>query len=321
MKQIDEIRIEITNVCNTDCVMCPRELMKTPKGFIDMNLFQAVIDEAIEIDIPKIVLCGFGEPFTDKRFPEMISYLRKKRPGQNVSITSNGSLITEKIAYFLADCHWINSLRISVSGFRDETYAAIMKMSRERIYDRVGRLYEILKEKGSPTRLRINGLFIEDIFQPGELDEYSAYWREHADLLEIWKPHNWTSVYDYRGADRDEVRSCGRPANGPVEVMWNGAYKLCCFDFDGWELLGNYRDFSLKRFWELPRLKEIQAKHEKSDFTGLICEKCDQICSGKDDVLVFTNSGHSTEERILLTSDFSKIRRGSVSSPNPVPIK
>jgi hypothetical protein len=126
---------------------------------------------------------------------------------------------------------------------------------------------------------------------------------------------NWTSVYDYRSRTVDDLKSCGRPANGPVEVMWNGNYKLCCFDFDGWELLGNYHEHSLKRFWDLPRVREIQEKHERKEFSGLICEKCDQICAGKDDVLVFTNSGHSASDRIQLTSDFSQIRRATSSAP------
>lgn len=288
--------------------MCPRELMVTPYGVMTDGLFRQIIDECVELKIPTIVLCGFGELFLDRNVKDKLAYAQKKNPAQKLTLTTNGSLIDEPMAEFLSDASWINIIRVSVSGFRAPTYRSIMKLDRDKIYANVVRLHRALKKKNSPTQLRVNGIYIEEHYQEKELDEYLAFWQENCDILEVWKPHNWTSAYAYRKSSVSEPESCGRPDNGPVEIMWNGNYKLCCFDFDGREIIGRYPETPLRKFWDLARLREIQDAHRRKEFKEVsTCAECDQVYSDKKEVLVFSNAGISSEERVLMTADFNKI--------------
>jgi len=43
----DRVYLESTNICNLDCIMCPTgmHIDTRPKGYIEWDLFTAVIDE------------------------------------------------------------------------------------------------------------------------------------------------------------------------------------------------------------------------------------------------------------------------------------
>src|SRR5271165_5737017 len=63
--------IENTNLCNAECVMCPRELLSRKRGFMDFGLFEKIIREVSGLKRKPVThLHGFGEPMLDKLLPE-----------------------------------------------------------------------------------------------------------------------------------------------------------------------------------------------------------------------------------------------------------
>jgi hypothetical protein len=65
------LMIENTNLCNADCVICPRETLSRKRGFMDFGLFEKIIKEASsESHKPVTHLHGFGEPLLDKLLPD-----------------------------------------------------------------------------------------------------------------------------------------------------------------------------------------------------------------------------------------------------------
>ena len=62
-----EVRYEVTDHCNAECIMCPRDLHKfgRPHGIMDQANFEKSIDEVIGLGCKQIVLTGFGEPLVD----------------------------------------------------------------------------------------------------------------------------------------------------------------------------------------------------------------------------------------------------------------
>ncbi|MEE2986389.1 MAG: radical SAM protein [Nitrospinota bacterium] len=92
-----QVQIEITNRCNMDCPMCPREVLEIELEHMDWDKFVAVVDQLN--DREEITLTGWGEPFLHPQIFEMISYCKER--GHKVMITSNGlfpkPFIVEKI--------------------------------------------------------------------------------------------------------------------------------------------------------------------------------------------------------------------------------
>lgn len=81
-----QVQIEITNRCNMDCHMCPREVLGVELEHMDWEKFVIVVDKLN--DREDVTLTGWGEPFLHPRIFDMIAYCKKR--GHKVMITSNG---------------------------------------------------------------------------------------------------------------------------------------------------------------------------------------------------------------------------------------
>lgn len=81
-----QVQIEITNRCNMDCPMCPREVLDIELEHMDWDKFAAVVDQLSHRE--DITLTGWGEPFLHPRIFDMIAYCRERN--HRVMITSNG---------------------------------------------------------------------------------------------------------------------------------------------------------------------------------------------------------------------------------------
>ena len=57
----------MTDHCNADCIMCPRDMHADarPHGIMDLDLYRRSIDEVSALGAEQIVLTGFGEPLID----------------------------------------------------------------------------------------------------------------------------------------------------------------------------------------------------------------------------------------------------------------
>ncbi|QPJ66746.1 MAG: radical SAM protein [Candidatus Nitrohelix vancouverensis] len=93
------MQIEITNRCNMDCPMCPREDLEIDLEHMEWEKFTAVLDRLTGTE--DVTLTGWGEPFLHPRVFDMIALCKER--GHRVSITSNAlftrpSLATEIVA-------------------------------------------------------------------------------------------------------------------------------------------------------------------------------------------------------------------------------
>jgi MoaA/NifB/PqqE/SkfB family radical SAM enzyme len=92
-----EVQIEVTNRCNLDCDMCPRlVLLKVPEVDMTWETFEAVLSR-LE-DPESITLTGWGEPLMHSRFFDLIDRINELYPECVVGFTTNGHLMTERIA-------------------------------------------------------------------------------------------------------------------------------------------------------------------------------------------------------------------------------
>jgi MoaA/NifB/PqqE/SkfB family radical SAM enzyme/GT2 family glycosyltransferase len=84
-------QIEITNSCNLNCQMCPREFLKVPYKHMDMKIYKKVVDRLKGINT--VTLTGWGEPFYYAKIFDCVSYAKKK--GLKVKLTTNGVLLND----------------------------------------------------------------------------------------------------------------------------------------------------------------------------------------------------------------------------------
>ncbi len=75
--------IEVTNVCNLKCPMCPRTLLMEANQygdpyFIDKDIFKEVIDQVAGKGVYAINLNADGETLLHKDVVEMVAYAKQK---------------------------------------------------------------------------------------------------------------------------------------------------------------------------------------------------------------------------------------------------
>jgi MoaA/NifB/PqqE/SkfB family radical SAM enzyme len=115
--------IDIAGTCNLRCPTCPvgnSPLGERPTGLMDFGLFEKIIAK-IRRESPSlrpiVNLYNWGEPLLHPDLPKMIALLR--REGIKSSLSSNLNIKRGLEDVIAADP---DELKISISGFTDETY-------------------------------------------------------------------------------------------------------------------------------------------------------------------------------------------------------
>lgn len=100
MKKIKIFFIELTNVCNMNCLFCPNDLMKRKKGFMSKGLYFKIIDEISSKKISDAIsLHIMGEPLLHKNIIEFVDYAQEKK--LNINLITNGILLNKYGDYLL----------------------------------------------------------------------------------------------------------------------------------------------------------------------------------------------------------------------------
>jgi len=147
-----QVTIEVTRRCPLECLHCYNNL---PMGDVEARQREMskeehfrVLDELVEMGCFWVLYTG-GEIFARKDFLEIYTYAKKK--GFLVTLFTNGTIINEQIADYLAE--WPPfAIEITLYGRTRETYEALTAIPGS--YDRCLRGIKLLKERGLPLKLK-----------------------------------------------------------------------------------------------------------------------------------------------------------------------
>jgi len=147
-----QVTVEVTRPCPLECLHCYNNL---PMGDVEARQREMskeehfrVLDELVEMGCFWVLYTG-GEIFARKDFLEIYTYAKKK--GFLVTLFTNGTIINEQIADYLAE--WPPfAIEITLYGRTRETYEALTAIPGS--YDRCLRGIKLLKERGLPLKLK-----------------------------------------------------------------------------------------------------------------------------------------------------------------------
>jgi radical SAM protein with 4Fe4S-binding SPASM domain len=147
-----QVSIEVTRRCPLECLHCYNNL---PMGDIDAKRREMtkeehfrVLDELVDMGCFWILYTG-GEIFARKDFLEIYTYAKQK--GFLITLFTNGTMINEQIADYLAE--WPPfAIEITLYGRTRETYEALTMIPGS--YDRCLRGIRLLKERKLPLKLK-----------------------------------------------------------------------------------------------------------------------------------------------------------------------
>jgi len=241
------LELELTNLCNARCIMCPAGDMKRKKGFMTRETFEAIIKKGIDYGIQTIRFCGLGEPLLHEDFCHFISHVRKY-DHLNIELITNGSLLLKEKVRLLAQ-HNLDFLSISFPSLVAENYESIMKgLSFENALEKV--LYAIQElKKASATHIKITGVMTGVNYD--ERADIKKFWSQKGvDCIELHTPHNRGGHLEELAALDPSFRFDHASEPGPRKslcawplrqffVAWDGSVFLCCCDMEGEYRIGN----------------------------------------------------------------------------------
>jgi hypothetical protein len=292
-----EVRYEVTDHCNAECIMCPRDLHKfgRPHGIMEMEAYKRSIDEVVELGCKQVVLTSFGEPLIDKTLEQKIKYA--KDHGLRTYMITNASLLDHKRASGLISAG-LDELRVSFYGMQKETYEKVMVgLNFDVTMSNLLNFLKLRDEMGSKLpRLEISWLTLPE--NEVDAEYFKEFWEPKADAIEMWKPHNFGDGRDYRQRYDDAAmkNTCGRPENGPLQIQWNGEVIPCCYDYNNKVILGNAFEQPVLDILNGEKYRLLRISHDEKKF-GLFpfCNQCDQLLE-HEDALIYTNRHNLPKE-------------------------
>ena len=147
-----QVSIEVTRRCPLECLHCYNNLpmgdMEAKRRELTKEEHFRVLDELVEMGCFWILYTG-GEIFARKDFLEIYTYAKQK--GFLITLFTNGTIMTEEIADYLAQ--WPPfAIEITLYGRTRETYEALTAIPGS--YDRCLRGIKLLKERNLPLKLK-----------------------------------------------------------------------------------------------------------------------------------------------------------------------
>jgi radical SAM protein with 4Fe4S-binding SPASM domain len=146
------VSIEITRRCPLECLHCYNNLpmadLEARSRELSKEEHFRLLDDLAEMGCLWLLYTG-GEIFARKDFLEIYTYAKQK--GFLITLFTNGTLITEKVADFLQQ--WPPfAIEITLYGRTMETYEALTGI--EGSYDRCMRGVALLRDRGLPLKLK-----------------------------------------------------------------------------------------------------------------------------------------------------------------------
>ena len=282
--QHPEVRYEVTDNCNANCIMCPRDTHTREHGIMDQDAYKRSIDEVVKLGAEQVVLTGFGEPMLDRNLEQKIKYA--KAQGLRTYIITNGSALTPKRAYNLLMAG-LDEMRVSFYGMEPGTYNAVMRgLDFNKTIKNLMHFLAVRSVLKIPCKVQLSYLVLPE--NEKDVDEFIRFWEPKVEAIEVWKPHNFGDGRDYRERSGKKT-TCGRPDNGPLQIQWDGTVIPCCYDFNNEIVLGNAFKDPIPDILKGDKYNDLRDAHNKGEFHRYpYCDQCDQLLEHSD-ALVYTN--------------------------------
>jgi len=246
----NKLTIDIGNVCNLKCPLCPtgRGDRSASKGMMKFDAFKEVIDE-IGSYLTKLELHNWGEPLLNQDLIPMVQYAKLKNIP--VSISTNLNIMDEKTAEALMATR-IDKIFISCDGATPETYRKyriggdfnkvlanlrLLLQAKKRLNNRYTRLLllfhvfkfnehevekikQLSKDLGVDLRIhRMRTDMGKEIFEKVE---------DSIERDKEWIPANPKySAFDLNRKEKKVQMKCRQPWTTAV-INWDGSVLPCC---------------------------------------------------------------------------------------------
>ena len=262
--------LEITNICNLDCLFCPKTARE--KRSLSLAEFD-VLTEKLRGKIKFLYFHLMGEPLLHRHLPAFITSAREK--GFVPVLTTNGTLLSRAQAVMDARPY---KMQVSLHSHEGN--------GKENLGQYVDEVMRFAMEAASKGVIMVLRLWNQ-----------GGYEKENERLLDMvaeYVPRPWTSCQSGWKLTENifieygrmfEWPEDGKPENGAedafcyalrnqIGVLVDGTVVPCCLDSAGALALGNLFEQSLDEVLASPRAKAIYDGFTKHQAVEPLCRRC-----------------------------------------------
>lgn len=262
--------LEITNICNLDCLFCPKT--KRTKRTLSPEEFRRLTDR-LRGKVKFLYFHLMGEPLLHAHLPEFIITAREK--GFIPVLTTNGTLLSRARAVIDALPHKVQiSLHSHEGNAKDnpEQYISqVMQFAMEAVSRGIIIVLRLWNRGGYDSA---NGRLMDLLAQyvPRPWTERYDGWRLAGNIY-----LEFDNMFEWPDSERDEFADdeafCYALRN-QIGVLADGTVVPCCLDHDGDMPLGNLFEQSLDEILASPRAKAIYEGFSRHEAVEPLCRRC-----------------------------------------------
>jgi len=276
------LTIELTNVCNADCIMCPRGTMDRRIQNMAFEILEKIVKDCQGQPVKKINLFWMGDSPCHPRFVEYLRYARKNLPGVKLYLSTNAGLLFEEKSRAIIDEQLLDVINFDIDGFTKETYEAIRRdVKFDAVMKHTHFFVNYRKEKRArkpQTRVTI----IKMKPTAAEIPAFVQYWKPRVDRVDVNSYNTWLGRFDDLNVGDELTQSqegyfdfaCTHPWDELV-IGADGRASLCCLDYELKAQVGDIRRQTVAEIWKgdiLQNYRNLQLQNRYEDIA--ICKGC-----------------------------------------------
>ena len=262
--------LEITNICNLNCLFCPKT--QRPKRSLSLDEFDRLTNR-LQGHIKFLYFHLMGEPLLHPDLPRFILIAKEK--GFIPVLTTNGTLLSRAQAVLEALPHKVQvSLHSHEGNAKDNLEEFVddaMLFAKEaasrgiivvlRLWNKGG--YDSCNEK----LLELMSAHIERPW----LERYDGWRLSENIYLEYDNMFEWP---DYNGEEYAPEEAFCYALRNQIGVLSDGTVVPCCLDHDGDIALGNLFEQPLEEILSSSRAKAIYDGFTRHEAVEQLCRRC-----------------------------------------------
>jgi radical SAM protein with 4Fe4S-binding SPASM domain len=283
-----ELHLELTNLCNANCVFCPYQFQTRPTEVMSDEVFRKAVGDFVAIHGGSVGLTPIvGDALIDPKFLERVRDLRSRPEIDRIFLTTNAILL-DRFGIRDVLTSGVTAINISTASFDKENYEKIYRnLSYQRMRKNVTALVEENAKLGSPVNVSIGlrtdrplaAVMKDADFQPilahhPEIDFTWSYTSAGGRITRALLPPGMK----LRTAPA-KTEPCVNLFNGPI-VLPDGRVLGCscvaAMDAIPDLLIGNIHEQSLLDIWTGHQLRELRSQFVRNG-CGMneTCRQCE----------------------------------------------
>ena len=271
------INIETTNVCNLDCIMCPRTVLLARGTFADIGMmefdfYRKLIDEGEKYKLPSVKLMFLGEPLAHPDLGKQIKYA-KEAGVLDVIFNTNATLLTKEKSHEILEAG-IDGIFFSFDSMDPDTFNKIrLGADYEKVMKNIHNFLDIKEKYGyKHVATRTSMTIIEQGVD--DLDSFKNYWLDYVDSVGFGIYYDVNEDESYKDSPYNPNFSCAQPFQR-LFIMWDGIATPCCVDENRYYKLGNAHEESIYDIWHGTKAKHLRKAQTNKCYKDIdICSRC-----------------------------------------------